>query len=387
MNEIDEDTICSESFLLENILDISDDYKLSENLLRGIITKNVENLTQVQEELIPHIIRSSNFICSHPSIIGKTLGLIIGSMCKIKKENTNSQILIIANEPCIKQIYMLINDFSIYVKDIFDKYKLINYSENVPEVVKVFNNLDFEQFPIVAQTIDQFNLHYDSNPQFYQYITSIFVDMYKLDDKIIEDLIKIKNNLEANQFGFVLNYIDEVQKDIITKNFNTKTYIIYTNPIYHTESKYHTYINLQDKNSSTKVNIILELLNLVIPPLLLYIDDPNELQELCDKLSENKYNFEIVNKENFKELLDVNKHIYIIYDLIRYESYIKNKIIINYNTDRTQNLRSYSMRFGDTGLYGKRKLVINLVNNDEWVKKIEHLMIKPFDYQDINKFL
>ncbi len=343
----------SNIFGLENICK----NKLDEDILRGIYSKGFDNLNEFQEKLIPQILSSDNFLFVHKYEIGKTFSLIIRSMYKINREISNPQILIITQESEIQSIYSLIKELSYYTEKIFDVYKV--------ESIDLINENDC---PILVKTWDDLNSNLVSNPDLYTHISSIFIDLPELTDDIISKLIVIKNKLSIKQYGFALNSLKNYHYECLKGHFGKLNEFVIKEQQFTLCGDKHSWINLQNFNIVHKPDILLDIVQKIFNPLVIYIDDSKELEQVVKKLAKNNFEYQIIS--NRKTRLDDSKRIYLVNGILRYELNYSINIIINYNVEQINEIELYTQRVGRTGCFGRKRLVINFVQEPELFNQI-----------------
>lgn len=357
---------------------------LKNYLLRGIITNDFEEITEVQSLVIPQILNKKNLFVQFPTGTGKTIGYLIPSIQMLNENIKKPQILILT--PTIESVQNIIylgKQLAIYMEEI----QFISTNDEInPNLSHVIVDLPTNILNLILSNIELFS-------QIKTIIFDCIEDQINGDFYEYEQIINILKKINSNSLQLCLFSTTNNDKIIqfVKKNLTDHIEICKNQNTLIIEGTIKTFISVG--SLSNKFVILKKILNnMYYTHLIIYTNSNEQMEKIYNQLVEIGYDvYKIDNsitkyKQNdiidkFFKNIDFVK-ILITTDLIlpRLNNNSVKKIIINYdlpnNNCSDTNLTKYIYRVGNDSVYGKKCLEINFVDESnktdtDFIKLIE----------------
>ena len=351
-------------------MDLSfDNLNIRDNLLRGIYSYGFEKPSNIQYKSIPIINSKKDLIAQSQSGTGKTGAFTIGILNNIDiKDKSIQSIIISPTHELAEQIYEVMINLSIYLKDI-----------NIKKVIGKTNILnskyELEQNPHIliatpGRLLDMINRKYI----FTENIKHVVFD--EADEILsrgfmntIYQLIKVFP-VNSQLLLFSATMPEEIL-NLTSKFMNDPTKILVNKEELTLEGITQFYINCNIYK--WKYDVLYDLYNSIsINQCIIYVNTKNTLINLVDRLNEKDYPISFIHgelsseqrKENLNNFKNGKTRILLSTDLLSRGIDIQQlSLVINF--DIPKNKETYIHRIGRSGRYGRKGVSINFICNNE----------------------
>lgn len=367
----------SKEFTEEKLFKNFDEFKLSENLLRGIYGYGFEIPSRIQSLALPPILAGKDVIAQSQAGTGKTGAFTIGVLNKIDVEKQYPQAIIMSNtHELADQINTVICKLASFMGDKFSTALSIGgipVKENVEKVKKsqiivgtpgrivdLLDNKDFDPTKIKILVLDEAD----------ELLKKDFLDKTKFIIQKMPDGDTQICIFSATLPDFAID---------LTKNFmsNPEVLLIKKERLTLDMVKQY-YIDL--KHESYKYDTIVDLYNNIsINQCIIFVNSVEKAEWLLEQLKKDKHESQIIHsKLRNTERVEVMQNfrngkfrVLIATDLMcRGIDVQQVSYVINY--DLPKNFRSYIHRIGRSGRYGKAGVAINFLTKNDY-RYIEQL--------------
>ena len=351
-------------------MDLSfDNLNIRDNLLRGIYSYGFEKPSNIQYKSIPIINSKKDLIAQSQSGTGKTGAFTIGILNNIDiKDKSIQSIIISPTHELAEQIYEVMINLSIYLKDI-----------NIKKVIGKTNILnskyELEQNPHIliatpGRLLDMINRKYI----FTENIKHVVFD--EADEILsrgfmntIYQLIKVFP-VNSQLLLFSATMPEEIL-NLTSKFMNDPTKILVNKEELTLEGITQFYINCNIYK--WKYDVLYDLYNSIsINQCIIYVNTKNTLMNLVDRLNQQKFPISFIHgellseqrKENLQNFKTGKTRILLSTDLLSRGIDIQQlSLVINF--DIPKNKETYIHRIGRSGRYGRKGVSINFICNNE----------------------
>ena len=351
-------------------MDLSfDNLNIRDNLLRGIYSYGFEKPSNIQYKSIPIINSKKDLIAQSQSGTGKTGAFTIGILNNIDiKDKSIQSIIISPTHELAEQIYEVMINLSIYLKDI-----------NIKKVIGKTNILnskyELEQNPHIliatpGRLLDMINRKYI----FTENIKHVVFD--EADEILsrgfmntIYQLIKVFP-VNSQLLLFSATMPEEIL-NLTSKFMNDPTKILVNKEELTLEGITQFYINCNIYK--WKYDVLYDLYNSIsINQCIIYVNTKNTLMNFVDRLNQQKFPISFIHgellseqrKENLQNFKTGKTRILLSTDLLSRGIDIQQlSLVINF--DIPKNKETYIHRIGRSGRYGRKGVSINFICNNE----------------------
>ena len=233
-----------------------ENYKIKKEIIKVLENNKLSNMTDVQESVIPHILRNKKVIVSAPSGSGKTLAFIIPLINELDLTSNSIQGMILApTAELSQQILGVLRIFSkvlnFKVDNIDNSYEYKN-GNNLPKIIvgtpgKTLHSYKNHKFPITTiktlvldevdmiidlgflKEIEEIVYKSNNNIMIHSYSATIPVELQNFIKKYFKgniEKIVLKETVEGNNVSHsFINLkeqkpIDYIEREILSSNFN-----------------------------------------------------------------------------------------------------------------------------------------------------------------------
>lgn len=358
----------SKEFKEEKLVKSFDEFKLSENILRGIYSYGFETPSRIQSLAVPPIVEGKDVIAQSQAGTGKTGAFTIGVLSKIEESKKHPQAIIMSNtRELADQINSVVLDLGKYMnittslsiggtnlKENVDKVKESQIIIGTPGRIRdLITNKDFDTQNVKILILDEAD----------ELLKKDFVEK-------TEDIVSgLPKNMQICIFSatlpdFALELTKKFMVDPVILLIKKEKLTLDMVKQYYIDVEYETY----------KYETIAELYEkMSINQCIIFVNSAEKAEWLLEKLKGDKHIAEIIHgKLSNVQRINIMKRfrkgefrVLIATDLMcRGIDVQQVSYVINY--DLPKNLRSYIHRIGRSGRYGKKGVAINFVTKNDY---------------------
>jgi translation initiation factor 4A len=346
-----------------------DEFKLKEDLLRGIYSYGFESPSRIQCLAIPHILEKKDLVAQAQAGTGKTAAFTIGTLSMINEKETFPQAIIMSNtRELADQINSVVCDLS--------KYMGINTCLSIGGASVKENEECVKKSQIIIGTPGRIK-HLIENKKFDVGLIKIFI-IDEADELLKKDFLEQTKEIicslpKDTQICVFSATMPKDTLDVTEKFMNKPVYLLIKKERLTLDLVTQYYIDVQ--NDSCKYDTIADLYSkLCINQCIIFVNSIERAEWLYDKLQQDKHEVVVIHRKipNLERINIMKKfrkgefRVLIATDLMcRGIDVQQVSYVINYDLP-SRSYSSYIHRIGRSGRYGKRGVAINLITRRDY---------------------